>query len=140
LYIGQFRQAVEVLEKVTRAAPDLEAAGLGLWGARYRTGDYDGAVAEAMRFLRSRGDEAVAQHLGSDYRGYGYAGAMKRAADGLATLSGRRYPTRSDGGVSATSKGKEDAPTGSDPRPRGGDDATLEATARPRDPIRGAML
>ena len=91
LYAGRFREAVQELERTLRTDPDLEAAQLGLWGGLYRVGDHDQAVLAAKRFLMTRGDDAVADRLLTDYRQHGYAGAMHRAAERLAALARQRY-------------------------------------------------
>lgn len=91
LYVGRYLEAIEELEKSLKGDPELEAAQLGIWGALFRRGADERAILAAARFFRSRGDEAIAEPLVADYRRYGYAGAMNRAADRLATLANGRY-------------------------------------------------
>jgi len=53
VYLSRHEEAIAQLHKVLRTEPDFASAHLGLWGAFYRNGMYEGALAEAKTFFTS---------------------------------------------------------------------------------------
>ena len=91
VYVRRYDEAVGQFRKVLAAQPDFSSAHMGLWGAFYKKGMYEQALAEAKKFFAVLGDREVVESL--DRRGAeaGYRGAMRRAGDALAARSERSH-------------------------------------------------
>jgi len=89
IYLGRYDEAIEQLRKVLATVPDFSSAHMGLWGAFYKKGMNDEALAEARRFFSVLHDREVDEALTRGYSEGGYARAMHRGAEVLAGRSKR---------------------------------------------------
>jgi len=91
IYVRRYDEAIAQLRKVLATEPDFSSAHMGLWGAYYKKGMHDEALAEAIKFFVALHDVAVADALTHGYRQGGYARAMHRGAAVLAERSKRTH-------------------------------------------------
>jgi serine/threonine protein kinase/Tfp pilus assembly protein PilF len=87
VYVGRYDEAIVQLRKVLAEQPDFSSVHLGLWGAFYKKGMYDEALAEASKFYTVIGQTDVAAVLASGHGKAGYTEAMRRAADRMVARS-----------------------------------------------------
>jgi tetratricopeptide (TPR) repeat protein len=91
LYVHRYDEAVSQFHKVLATEPDFSSAHLGLWGALYKTGRQQEALAEAKKFFAVLGDHEAEDALTRGYAAGGYAKAMHLAAEVLAARSKRTH-------------------------------------------------
>ena len=91
IYVQRYDQAIAQLSKVLATEPDFSSAHMGLWGAYYKKGMHDEALAEAIKFFVVLHDGEVADALTHGYTEGGYARAMHRGAEVLAERSKRTH-------------------------------------------------
>ncbi len=87
LYLRCYDEAILQLRKTLSREPNYAAAHLGLWGAFCQKQMYEEALAEAQKFHALVGYSEVAEALSQGYGQSDYKGAMRRAAEALATRS-----------------------------------------------------
>jgi tetratricopeptide (TPR) repeat protein len=90
VYLQRCGEAISLLRRVLQTEPNFASAHLGLWGAFYRSGMHEEALAEAKVFFTVLGDRDIAEALTNGYAAAGYTGAMRLAAE---TLAGRTAVT-----------------------------------------------
>jgi len=91
VYERRYDEAIDQMRKVAQAEPDLSSVHLGLWGAYFKKGADDKALAEAKRFFSILGDSEVVKALDAGWVQGGYRPAMKRAGDALSARYERTY-------------------------------------------------
>jgi Tfp pilus assembly protein PilF len=91
VYVQRYDEAIAQLTKALATEPDFSAAHLGLWGAYYKKGMNDEALAEASKFFVVLHDREVADALTRGQAEGGYAQAMRRGAEVLAERSRRSH-------------------------------------------------
>ena len=91
VYVRRYDEAIGVFRKVLAAQPGFSSAHMGLWGAFYKKGMYQEALAAAKKFFAVLGDREVVESLDRAGAEAGYRGAMKRAGDALAARSERSH-------------------------------------------------
>jgi TolB-like protein/Tfp pilus assembly protein PilF len=91
VYLQRYDEAIAQLHKALAIEPDFSSAHMGLWGAFYKKGMWQEALAEARKFFAVLGDREVEDALTRGYAEGGYAGAMHRGAEVLATRSQRTH-------------------------------------------------
>src|SRR5664279_3837635 len=87
----RYDEAIAQFRKVLEIAPDFSSAHMGLWGAYYKKGMTDEALAEARKFFSVLHDHEVEEALVRGYAEGGYARAMHLGADVLAARSQRTH-------------------------------------------------
>lgn len=87
VYVHRCDEAISQLHKALATEPDFSSAHMGLWGAFYKKGMWEEALAEARKFFAVLGDGEVEDALTRGYAEGGYAGAMHLGAEVLATRS-----------------------------------------------------
>jgi serine/threonine-protein kinase len=87
IYAGRYDEAIAQFNAVLATEPDFSSAHMGLWGAYYKKGMLPEAFASARKFYSVLGDQEAVAALDRGYSAAGYRGAMKRAADTLASRS-----------------------------------------------------
>ncbi len=80
IYLHRCDDAIAHLRKALQMETDFSSAHLGLWGAFYRKGMRDEALAAAERFFEVLGDGEVVAALRRGRSESGYEGAMRLAA------------------------------------------------------------
>jgi TolB-like protein/tetratricopeptide (TPR) repeat protein len=80
VYLGRCDDAIAHLQETLQMETDFSSAHLGLWGAYYRKGMREEALAAARRFFAVLGDGEVAEALRRGESASGYEGAMRLAA------------------------------------------------------------
>ena len=91
VYLQRYDEAIAQFVKVLATVPDFSSAHMGLWGAYYRKGMNDQALAEARKFFSVLNDHEVDDALARGNSEGGYAQAMHRGADVLAARSSRSH-------------------------------------------------
>jgi TolB-like protein/DNA-binding winged helix-turn-helix (wHTH) protein len=91
IYVQRYDEAIAQLSKVLATQPDFSSAHMGLWGAYYKKGMNDEALAEAVKFFVVLHDHEVADALTRGYAEGGYARAMHLGAEVLAARSKRTH-------------------------------------------------
>jgi TolB-like protein/DNA-binding winged helix-turn-helix (wHTH) protein len=91
VYLGRYDEAIAQLQKVLSTEPNFSSAHMGLWGAYYKKGMYEEALAEARKFFAVLGYHDVEQALGRGYTAGGYTRAMHLGAEALAARSRQSY-------------------------------------------------
>jgi len=91
IYVQRYDEAIAQLTKALATEPDFSSAHMGLWGAYYKKGMDDEALAEAIKFFVVLHDHEVADALTHGYAEGGYARAMHLGAEVLAVRSKRSY-------------------------------------------------
>jgi TolB-like protein len=89
LFCRRVDEAIEQMQRVSRAEPAFGAAHQGLWGAYYLQGRWSDALREAQIFFRGEdtpGDDSAREVTESDYRR-----SMRHAAGRLIERSGAIY-------------------------------------------------
>lgn len=87
VYLQRYDEAIAQFRKVLATEPDFSSAHMGLWGAVYKKGLNEEALAEARKFFSVLHDGEVEEALTRGYSDGGYVGAMRRGADVLAARS-----------------------------------------------------
>jgi tetratricopeptide (TPR) repeat protein len=91
VYLGRYDEAIAQFRKVLATEPDFSSAHMGLWGAFYKKGMQEEALAEARKFFVVLNDSEVADALARGYAERGYARAMHLGAEVLAARSKRSH-------------------------------------------------
>jgi TolB-like protein/DNA-binding winged helix-turn-helix (wHTH) protein/Tfp pilus assembly protein PilF len=91
IYVQQYDEAIAQLSKVLATEPDFSSAHMGLWGAYYKKGMDNEALAEATKFFLALHDHEVADALTRGYAEGGYPRAMQGGAEVLAERSKRTH-------------------------------------------------
>jgi TolB-like protein/tetratricopeptide (TPR) repeat protein len=91
VYLQRYDEAIAQFGKVLATVPDFSSAHMGLWGAYYKKGMNDDALAEARKFFSVLHDREVEEALTLGYAEGGYARAMHRGAEVLAARSKRSH-------------------------------------------------
>jgi serine/threonine-protein kinase len=91
VYLRRYDEAIAQFRQVLASQPDYSSAHMGLWGAFYKKGLDQEALAEAKKFFGVLGDREVVEALDHGRAEAGYRGAMKRAGDTLAARSRRSH-------------------------------------------------
>jgi tetratricopeptide (TPR) repeat protein len=91
VYLPRYDEAISQLRKVLASEPDFSSAHMGLWGAFYKKGKYEEALAEAEKFYAVLGDREVVDALTRAYAEADYARAMHLGVQVLATRSQRTH-------------------------------------------------
>jgi len=87
IYLRRYDEAIAELSKVLATEPDFSSAHMGLWGAYYKKGMHNEALAEATKFFLALHDHEVADALTRGYAEGGYTRAMHLGAEALAGRS-----------------------------------------------------
>jgi len=87
VYLHRYDEAISQLRKVLATEPDFSSAHMGLWGAFYKKGMYEEALAEAKKFYAALGDREVGDALTRGYAEGRHARAMHLGAEVLAARS-----------------------------------------------------
>ena len=87
VYLQRYDEAIAQLHKVLEPEPDFSSAHMGLWGAFYKKGMHEEALAEARKFFSVLHDREVEEALTRGYAEGGYARAMHLGAEVLAARS-----------------------------------------------------
>jgi len=80
VYLHRCDEAIAQLDKTLQMEAGFSSAQLGRWGAFYRKGLHEEALAAARRFFEMLGDGEVAEALRRGEAESGYEGAMRLAA------------------------------------------------------------
>jgi TolB-like protein/Tfp pilus assembly protein PilF len=91
VYLGRYDDAIAQLRKTLQMEADFSSAHLGLWGALYRKGTLEEALAEAKRFFEVLGDGEIVAALEEGNAQSGYSGAMGLAAQRLVERAAREH-------------------------------------------------
>jgi tetratricopeptide (TPR) repeat protein len=91
VYLSRCDEAIAQLRKALRVAPNFPAAHMALWGAFYRKGMHEEAMAEAQEFFAVLGDHEVKAALARSYAGGSYSKAMRAGAETLVARSARSH-------------------------------------------------
>jgi len=91
VYLQRYDEAIAQFRKVLAAVPDFSSVHMGLWGAFYKKGMNEEALAEARRFFSILHDHEVEEALTRGYSEGGYARAMHLGARVLAARSTRAH-------------------------------------------------
>jgi TolB-like protein/DNA-binding winged helix-turn-helix (wHTH) protein/Tfp pilus assembly protein PilF len=91
VYLQRHDEAIAQFRKVLATVPDFSSAHMGLWGAYYKKGMNEEALAEARKFFSVLHDREVEEALTLGYAEGGYARAMHRGAEILAARSKRTH-------------------------------------------------
>ena len=91
VYLHRYDEAILQFRKVLATVPDFSSVHMGLWGAFYKKGMYDEALAEAQKFFAVLHDRDVEDALTRGYSEGGYSQAMHRGAEVLAARSKRSH-------------------------------------------------
>jgi len=87
VYLHQCDDAILHFREALAADPGFSSAHMGLWGALYRKGMHEDALAEAGKFFAVLGDHEVENALRRGYAEGGYSRAMHFGAEMLAKRS-----------------------------------------------------
>jgi serine/threonine protein kinase/tetratricopeptide (TPR) repeat protein len=90
-YQHRYDEAIAVFQKLLPTGPNKASNYLGLWGAYYKKGMYDEAVAEARNYFAAIGEPQFADALGSVRGQTAYRTAMRRLGEAMAAQSKRRH-------------------------------------------------
>lgn len=91
VYLRQYDEALAQLREALAATSDFSSVHLGLWGALYKKGGHEGALAEARNFFCALRDHEVADALQRGYAEGGYLRAMHCGAETLVRRAQERY-------------------------------------------------
>jgi TolB-like protein/DNA-binding winged helix-turn-helix (wHTH) protein/tetratricopeptide (TPR) repeat protein len=91
VYLQQYDEAIAQFGKVLATVPDFSSAHMGLWGAYYKKGMNEEALAEARKFFSVLHDREVEEALSRGYSEGGYTRAMQLGAEVLAARSKRSH-------------------------------------------------
>jgi len=91
VYGQRYDEAIAQFHKVLATEPDFSSAHMGLWGAYYKKGMTEEALAEARKFFSVLHDREVVAALTRGYSEGNYARAMHLGAEVLAARSKRAH-------------------------------------------------
>ena len=90
-YLGRYDEAIPIFQKLLPTGPNKATNYLGLWGAYYKKGMYDEALAAAKSYFAAIGDHEFADALGTEQGEAAYRAGMKRAGEVMAARSKQRH-------------------------------------------------
>jgi len=90
-YVGRYDEAIPIFQKLLPTGPNKASNYLGLWGAYYKKGMYDEALAAAKDYFLAIGDRKFADALGAGGGEVAYRAGMKRAGEVMVEHSKRRH-------------------------------------------------
>lgn len=91
VYLQRYEKAIAQFRNVLATVPDFSSAHMGLWGAFYKKGIWEEALAEARKFFAALGDREVEDALAGGHAKGSYARAMHHGADVLAARSKKSH-------------------------------------------------
>ncbi len=90
-YVRRYDEAIPIFEKLLPTGPNKATNYLGLWGAYWRKGLYDQALASAREYFVAAGDREFVDALGTGGGAAGYRTGMLRAGETMAERSKERH-------------------------------------------------
>jgi len=90
-YLGRYDEAIPIFQRLLSTGPNKATNYLGLWGAYYKKGMYDEALAAAKSYFAAIGDHEFADALGTGRGETAYRAGMKRAGEVMAARSKQRH-------------------------------------------------
>lgn len=90
-YLHRYDEAIPIFQKLLLTGPNKGSNYLGLWGAYYKKGMYDQALAAARNYFSSIREQDFAAALGPVRGEAAYRTAMHRVAQLMAAQSKRRH-------------------------------------------------
>jgi serine/threonine protein kinase len=90
-YMRRYDEAISLFQKLLPSGPNKAANYLGLWGAYYKKGMYDEALASARDYFVATRESEFADGLGTGRDEATYRAAMKSVGEAMATQSKRRH-------------------------------------------------
>jgi eukaryotic-like serine/threonine-protein kinase len=90
-YVGRYDEAIPIFRRLLLTGPNKSSNYLGLWGAYYRKGLYDQALAAARDFFSAAGDGEFVDALGTGGDRAAYQAGMKRAGEAMVVRSKERH-------------------------------------------------
>lgn len=90
-YLRRYDEAIPIFQKLLPTGPNKASNYLGLWGAYYKKGMYDEALAAAKDYFVAIGDRKFADALGTGGGKVAYRAGMKRAGEVMVEHSKRRH-------------------------------------------------
>jgi tetratricopeptide (TPR) repeat protein len=90
-YVGRYDEAIPIFKRLLPTGPNKATNYLGLWGAYYRKGMYDQALASAREYFASAGDGEFVDALGTSGDAAAYRAGMKRAGEAMVARSKERH-------------------------------------------------
>lgn len=91
VYLKRYDEAITIMRKAVAAEPGFSSAHMGLWGAFYKKGMYEEALAEADKFYTALNDREVQDALRRGKVEGGYRRAMHNGAEVLARRARQNY-------------------------------------------------
>jgi tetratricopeptide (TPR) repeat protein len=91
VYLKRYDEAITQMRKAVAAEPGFSSAHMGLWGAFYKKGMYEEALAEADLFYAALNDHDVEDALRRGQAEGGYRRAMHNGAEVLARRARQSY-------------------------------------------------
>ena len=90
-YLRRYDEAIPIFQRLLSTGPNKATNYLGLWGAYYKKGMYDEALAAAKSYFAAIGEREFADALGTGRGESAYRAAMKRVGEAMAAQSKRRH-------------------------------------------------
>jgi tetratricopeptide (TPR) repeat protein len=90
-YVGRYDEAIPIFKRLLPTAPNKATNHLGLWGAYYRKGLYDQALASARDYFAAAGDGEFIDALGAGGDAAAYRAGMLRAGEAMERRSRERH-------------------------------------------------
>ncbi|MGA2966705.1 MAG: winged helix-turn-helix domain-containing protein [Terriglobales bacterium] len=91
VYMQRYEKAIAQFRNVLGTVPDFSSAHMGLWGAFYKRGTWEEALAEAGEFFAALGDREVEDALARGHAEGSYTSAMHYGAEVLAARSKKSH-------------------------------------------------
>jgi TolB-like protein len=90
-YVGRYDEAIPIFKRLLPTGPNKATNYLGLWGAYYRKGMYDEALASAREYFAAAGDGEFINALGAGGNAAAYRAGMKRAGEAMVVRATQRH-------------------------------------------------
>lgn len=90
-YLRRYGEAIPIFEQLLPSGPNKASNHLGLWGAYFRTGRYEAALAAARNYFEAAGDGEFASALGTGQNRDAYHAAMIRTGEMMVARSATRH-------------------------------------------------
>jgi eukaryotic-like serine/threonine-protein kinase len=90
-YVGRYDEAIPIFKRLLPTGPNKATNYLGLWGAYYRKGMYNEALASARDYFAAAGDGEFIHALGAGGDGAAYRAGMKQAGEAMVVRSKQRH-------------------------------------------------
>jgi tetratricopeptide (TPR) repeat protein len=90
-YVGRYDEAIPIFKRLLPTGPSKATNYLGLWGAYYRKGMYNEALASARDYFSAAGDGEFIHALGAGGDGAAYRAGMKQAGEAMVVRSKQRH-------------------------------------------------